>query len=425
MATREQIELVVRESGLWDQGREKSHGFLLSPTVYTITATQRRELEDLGKSLSECLMGLGRIAVIAFTDYLSKSPSWAVVRRVLDQDVPKNYRLLAIKHPNRIPAICKVDLMEGEDGQFYIAEIDGHNKHGLGYSTLAARVRRVIAPDVECLPGVATSLSEEVKRRSRGTNTLVLVYSDQERFYLPEFQILASEMATHGIRLVVISELEMSAQGDKLSYHGQEEGHSLFVDLPFLYRRPELRETLGRLYEDGEVDFLIPPKPFFGAKAVLALLRNDLMDPEVEAIVRSQIPIQHLERMRRYIPETYLVQGRVDPKLLGEGKRFVLKATISSGMKGTIFSDSGVFAARLAEAQELKGRYILQREVTTAPRQFRYYQGEEKLKGNWYMRVTAHYARAKLADVVVTARQDKRVHGAKDSLQVGTIILQG
>ena len=40
----------------------------------------------------------------------------------------------------------------------------------------------------------------------------------------------------------------------------------------------------------------------------------------------------------------------------------------------------------------------------------------------WFMRITVHFAQRQVADVIVTARQDKKVHGAKDCIQLGTII---
>jgi len=44
-------------------------------------------------------------------------------------------------------------------------------------------------------------------------------------------------------------------------------------------------------------------------------------------------------------------------------------------------------------------------------------------KGNgWYTRITVHFIHRQVADIIVTARQDKKVHGAKDCLQLGTVI---
>lgn len=43
----EQVRQAVRDSGLWDNGREASHGFVLSPSVYEVPQEKRDEIETL------------------------------------------------------------------------------------------------------------------------------------------------------------------------------------------------------------------------------------------------------------------------------------------------------------------------------------------------------------------------------------------
>ncbi|MEK7164763.1 MAG: hypothetical protein AAB779_02350, partial [Patescibacteria group bacterium] len=201
----------------------------------------------------------------------------------------------------------------------------------------------------------------------------------------------------------------------------------LLVDLPFLFKSNGMSAELAAFYQAGTVDFLIPPKPFLGAKAVLGLLRNDERNVRLEAILHSQIKPEALELVRQYIPETYLLHKNTDLAALRqrcEQERFVLKESISSGMKGTLFSDDRQFAFMLKQAGSSYYRFILQREVENRAHSFSYFteDGEER-EDYWYTRVTAHYAARRLADIIVTARRDKKVHGAPDSLQLGTIIV--
>jgi len=421
----EQVRQVVLDSGLWDNGRESSHGFVLSPSAYEVTQDKRDELKAIGAALHDCLAGLGRIAAIAFNPKLGHSATWRMIVKVLHTGVPAIYHDIMLLNPSSVPSICKMDIMESESGEFRIAEIDGHNKHGLGYSTLTARIRRAIMPEAKAFPGVAATLVSEIKRR--GENTVVLLYADQERFYLPEFRILQAELATHGVEVVVVAESDVRVEDEKVVVSRDGKEYRLFVDLPFLYHNRTLNSFLAARYRAGEIDFLIPPKPFYGSKAVLALLRNDIGSEELEAILKSQIRAASLELLRRYIPETYLVHKRVKEEYW-RGKcnsnRFVLKESISSGMKGTVFSDEPHFSAIMKRACDSYYRFVLQKEVTNRSRSFQYFADGDCLRqGEWFMRITVHYSVRRVADIVITARQDKKVHGALDCLQLGAIVV--
>lgn len=440
MSPFETVQGVLSESGLWSHGRAQTHGFLLSPSCYEITESQRLELEKLGEVVHQCLAGVGRIFATAVVPGLTEGGSWGLIAKALRNGVPKVYESLQCLRPSRVPAICKVDLMLGADGRFYIAEIDGHNKHGLGYSILAARLRRSLRPEAKALPGAARLLAEDIWRRHgaarlpggayepvNGASRLYLLYADQERFYAPEFEILRSELATLGIDCRVFSESQAAREGLRNLINHHSESNRLLVDLPFLFKSDGINQELAAFYQAGTVDFLIPPKPFLGAKAVLALLRNDERNVRLEAILHSQIKPEVLELVRRYIPETYLLHRNMDLRAVRERcqrERFVLKESISSGMKGTLFSDDERFDFMLERACSSYYRFVLQREVENQAQTFAYFTETGAVKEDqWYTRVTAHYAVRRLADIIVTARRDKKVHGAKDCLQLGTVII--
>jgi len=425
MITRKAIEQVVLDSGLWGPGRSPNYQFLLSPDLYQVTEVRRQELEALACALHDCLAGMGRLAAIACDEHLGSSRTWNMVAKVTRTGVPGLYAGLQVIKPSRVPVVCKVDFLEGVDGRLYIAEIDGHNKHGLGYSTLAARMRRVIAPDHASFPGVVTAIVAELARRN--TKSLTLIYADQERFYLPEFQIFQEELRRMGIDMIVAAESELGSEDGKLTVRGQELPGPLFVDLPFMYANESLNQVLAKRYLAGEVDFLIPPKPFLGVKGVLALLRNDEDDTRLESVLHSQIDSSSLALLRQYIPKTYLVSKQRRPEHwhgLMNGTRFVLKESVSSGMKGTVFSDEDKFKAGLAQACGSYHKFVLQEEVQNKPHPFRYFDRDGNvLEGVWYLRVTVHFVMRAVADIIVTARMDKKVHGATDCLQLGSVIV--
>lgn len=423
MLTQQLIRKIVIDSGLWDSGKE-NYLFLLSPDVYRVDSKHLAELNEMDGALQECLSGLGRIAATAFTPTLSYGDTWGMVARALRTGIPALYNDLQSLKPSRTPTLCKVDLVEAIDGHYYIAEIDGHNKHGLGYSTLAARIRDLLEKNPKTFPGVAKVLVKEIKRRKAGGLRVLMLYGDHERFYLPEFKILADELESLGIRLVIRSEMELLENPKQQVLYFQEP--RLLIDLPVMYHNPELSLALAQLYREGAVDFLFPPKPFLGSKAVLALLRNDEGNPELEAILRSQIKLSFLETLRRYIPETYLVHKGKKPQHwlnLCDGRRFVLKKCIASGMKGTVFTTDPEFETEFAQACGSYYQYVLQEEVPSQTRGYDYYtEGGGLDHDYWYTRVTVHFNLKQVADLVVTARRDKKVHGAPDCLQLGAVI---
>ncbi|MDA2922173.1 hypothetical protein MYX07_02785 [Patescibacteria group bacterium AH-259-L07] len=421
----DQIKQVVLASGLWDNGRAASHGFILSPSVYEISQEKRNELKVICEALHDCLAGLGRIAAIAYNPQLGHSATWGMIARALRTGVPAIYHDIMLFKPGRVPSICKVDLMVSEDGSYRIAEIDGHNKHGLGYSTLAARIRKAIAPQVWSFPGVAAALAKEIKKR--GESSAMLLYSDKERFYLPEFRILQDELTAHKINLFVIAQNEMKVENGKIVVLEKNKEHRLFIDLPFLYYNRTLNNLLADLYRNGKIDFLIPPKPFFGSKAILALLRNDTGNKELEAILRSQIRSASLELLRQHIPESYLIHKRAKQEYwqnLCNDRQFVLKESISSGTKGIVFADNPRFATILKRACNSYYHFVLQKEVTNRLQHFQYFTDDGELRQDeWYMRLTLHCSMRDVADIVITARRDKKVHGALDCLQLGATIV--
>lgn len=431
MISKSEIEQVVVSSGLWNGGRRATHGFVLSPSTFRITTTQRQKLDGLGVAISECLAGLGRIAAIANNPKVAHGISWDMVGKVTRTGIPSIYHHLQTLNPGLIPWTIKVDFVEDIQGNFRIVEIDSHNKHGLGYSILISKMRDAAYPDAEKFPGIVPALEEGIRVVGEGRNRVVLIYGDQERFYLPEFSILKDELAARGVELLVAAESEVNAEPDCFWIGKEKITEGLLVDLPFMYHNYALNSALAMLYREGSIAFLIPPKPFLGSKAILALLRNDLGDPELEAILRSHIPAPAIELVRAHVPPTYFASKRVGalpwegyiPKLLSNGTQFVLKQVISSGTHGTFLPGDAGFGDALQEASRSYYHYILQEAVELGHREFEFFgeNGETHL-APWYIRFTVFFSQRRVADAEITARRDKRVHGALDCLQIGTVI---
>lgn len=109
------------------------------------------------------------------------------------QGVPRIFQDLQGLNVRDIPKLLKVDLMVNQRGEFKIAEIDGHNKHGLGYSTLAMNFRKALYEERLTLPGVVSTLSKEIIRL--GFNNIKLFYADQDRFYIQSLKLRARNLS--------------------------------------------------------------------------------------------------------------------------------------------------------------------------------------------------------------------------------------
>ncbi|OGY27411.1 MAG: hypothetical protein A3F33_01355 [Candidatus Woykebacteria bacterium RIFCSPHIGHO2_12_FULL_43_10] len=431
VVTRDDLEEIVEGSGLWSVGNRLTHGFVLSPDVYRLDMARRIELEKLSAAIHDCLRGLSRVACISNHGTLGTSRAWAHIASVCRAGLPKQYSEIAFSNPHQYPLICKVDLLEGTDEKFYIVEIDAHNKHGMGYATLAARMRAFIAEHgATTFPGVAPMMAGAIT--GKGHSEMFLVWAKHEKFYVPEFHVFREEMEKLGVRVRLVSEPDAPVTITNiwdLDFYktGTSQRPELFVDLPAMYYDSRLRDSLINGYRMGTIDLLIPPKPYLGSKGVLALLANEIKDPEIEAILLSQISTEALARVRDHLPATYLVTrfGNPDWKSILRSGRWVLKEGISSGMKGVAFSDEVLFEVAFDQALRAKNSFVLQAEVENKPERFAYFEDDGTYKvGQYYKRLTMHIAHRKIAEMTVTARPDRRIHGAKDCLQLGTVVVE-
>ncbi len=413
---RETLEALARP--LWT---DQNHEFCLSPDVYALTKGGNEQLKRIGEASIECLTGIGRLATIAANPDLSKMSSWRLINRALWNGIPRIYQSLAVKRPNSIPGSLKVDLIEDQDSKFWIAEIDGYNERGLGYCTLITKMRDVIDPNADTLPGIAPLYVKMARRFKRG-DEILLIYARKERFYLPEFALLAEELRQHGITFIVASEEEVQPTHKGFTVRGKTVYATLLVYHPFIHYNEALNQALAQRYLAGEIDFIMPPKPFLGSKAVLAILRNDENDPLLESALRSQISGSELEAIREHIPQTYLIHKNMSwNQDIGN---FVLKKAIASGMKGTFFPEEEGFAKLLEQAHKSDFSFVLQREIKQKSTDYRYFTPDNGLLAvRCFTRVIAFYIGRELAEIDVTALPRKAVHGATDSIFLGGVLI--
>lgn len=408
---------LVKNTGVWDGEQSRTHFFLLSPDAYSPSRRQIKNLNRLGESLNACLIGIGNMATDLFKYSKSNNPALTTIIHSLKGGIPKTYHDIMLLYPNKIPKICKVDIIESIEGDYKIAEIDGHNKHGMGYSLLSQKIKNFTNPKSLSIPNIAFTIAEEIKNRNKKSFTLL--YGTQEIFYLPEFLILKKSLAEEKITMNIVCE-------DDKEVIKKIEKEKLLLDFPFLHRNTKLNIYLQERYTNNSIEFLIPPKPFMGSKSLLAILRNDTKDLLLEHLLNKYIKKESLNTIRKFIPETFLITKSLKKSVLREqikNEKFVLKNVISSGAKGIFFPKDKDYEKAYTDAWKTNYQYVLQKEVTNKPFQFNYFNeiGQHQ-KDIWFIRITMYYTNGKIGGAKVAARKNKLVHGARDCLQLGIIL---
>ncbi|MCH8986881.1 hypothetical protein IIA94_01795, partial [Patescibacteria group bacterium] len=363
MDTKKALERFLEESGYWKGERRHTHRYILSPDIVEL---ERACFDELAPVIHDCLSGFSVIAAIASTPVLQNGRTWGEIAKTITasfKGIPKFCDRFDVLKPMLIPSVIKVDLMMDSDGHFWIAEIDAYNPRGIAYAELIRATQRITTPDAKLLPGVVPLLVEEITRRFGKVQHIVFLYSDIERWYLPSLEFLRSRFAQYGIDLIVVNEIEVEVQECNLTIPNLKKAPYLFMIFPTLDKNLLLKEALAALYRAGEIDFIIPPKPFLSSKAMLALLSNTVQDPKMEAILRSHIKDDSLTKIRKYIPETILVRKSTINQCneMTERSQTVLKRTVSSGMKGVYFSSDPTFWEVYQRAGQSHGSFVLQR----------------------------------------------------------------
>lgn len=413
------IEKLVRRSGIWNGSRQQSHAFRLTPDCFSLTADQICQLRNLGKPLMRALEGMGRIGTICQDEQLAKTKSWRDLRRVLDTEVPKRFRTLSRSRPSTAPWIFRVDMVEEEaSGLLKIVEIEATKPHGFGYSTLMAHIAQHDT-SAATLPGVASLLAKEIRRRRPDNPTLIILLSLAEVFYEAESAVLGDELTRQGIKVLILREND--------NYDLLNEGVPLLLTLPSftgskLHAAADLvrEQVLREAYQQGRLECLLPPKLFLGSKSLLAVLSNAGGNAEWEAILRSQIDAPALATLRSSLPTTALVEPETTEPLTGS---WVLKEVLSSGAHGVTFSREGeIFREKLRAAASGRTRAVLQEEISCKTRSFKvWYPEEGGLRSEErHTRIAVFYAGGELADVTVTACRNPPVHGGREAIMLGS-----
>ena len=404
-----ELNRLMVESGIWIGNRRETHGFLLSPEPYVISKGHKAQLESIALALNICLRGLSRIFAIAADPILGSPRWWRNLGNLMKIQVPDYFNSVMGMHPDAIPFLSKIDLVEDTEGKLWIVEIDAGNPRALGFSHFFTSLIPNPRVSGQPFPGVLNPMLQVVRNQD---GKLTCLLSERERWYLPWVEVLIQALKNQGLE-----EMEVVLERDFVF-----ENKTLLLHMPLVMNKSLVRNLFER-YKSGGLKFLMPPKPFLGSKGLLAILWNLHEDPILEGVLRSQIPEEHLKLLREHIPKTGFLYPGQGPPVLGP---VVLKSLVSSGMHGVYFSDDEKYAHAYGEHERKKGSAptaVLQTLVNVKKVKFNHFdETGHIIQDERYVRFAAHVGDGKVADVSITARTDRAVHGAKDAILTGCVV---
>ncbi len=393
--TYDALRAFYKRSGYWaTEYLAQRNACVLSPCVYVVSSAQQVQLQELGKSVYANVQDIAtRLATYAVHPPRSRD------EQELLSIAHRNARQLVRPCDMRdasIPPVIKVDMVQDEGGNYFVAEADVYNPRGLGFNAFFEKQLMALLPDVSTHPFLEWMADQLHAFAPHGSMTMIV--SDYERYYASSFMILADALAEKHFSLRVVYE---SHSIDLVAEISKTNGCAMI--LPESLSLPRVREALLRAHYAGDVQFFFPPKAFLGSKLLLPYMRND------------------------FVPTTALVSKyhkSHNPDVTHGA--WILKKGQSSGMKGVIFSDmdAGVFHREIAQQYLCKRpSWIVQKQVPQKPMRLRVYNVDGSLtEGNYYVRIIAQCCADGVIGLDITARTDRMVHGAPDCVMMPAIL---
>jgi len=390
--SREDLLSYYRQSGYWGtEELARRYACDLSPCAFLLSGSRQEELERLGQHTYAAVQQLNvRLCQIAGSSHIP--PRDGHFLRIAN--AATRGLLRPLDQETAIPPAIKVDMVLGDEG-FRIAEVDVYNPRGYGFSAfLEGSVPESLRG--ARYPGVSL-LSELLKEK--GGREWYAVVSHHERFYRETFAILARALAPHGIRMGVVDEEALALGRTQIP-----EGTGVLAIPASLNLHPKVRTELLERRAAGEIALFYPPVAYLESKAFLPYLRT-------------------CEGMEEFVPRTHLIGRSIEtPDMTGP---LVLKAAVSSGLKGVVFSelDPIEFSEGVEHARTMRTpSWILQEQVPQQPVPLTVFdKSGERVVRDYYLRFIAYVTAQGIIDVEITARPDPKVHGAPDCVQIPTV----
>jgi hypothetical protein len=400
--SRPYFENYLRNCGYWaNEDRRAQLAYVPSPSVYIATKRQEADLERMAKATYLAVHGLN----VALCKTAGEKNLTKEAARFLQLGNSASRGLLRPQDgETRIPPMIKVDLVQDVDGMYQIAEVDTYNPRGFGF---AAMLEESLQSDLKLrrFPGME-QLCRILKTNGVSDDTLWFVLvSEFERFYRPAYEIFSRALKRRGIHMPTISTHEVSSVF--VNEHNYMKGGVFSIPDTLFTEDPAIRTLLLEKYRDKSLEAVYPPVAYLGSKAFLPYLRM-------------------FAGMGEFLPKTRLVGKHYpEPENTDLFLKQVLKATVSSGMKGVYFSDTDEeYPAVLEKARAQRNpSWILQEQVPQVPVPIIVFDDDgNRVTRDYYLRLTAYISVNGIIDVEVTGRPDKKVHGAPDCIQIPVVL---
>ncbi|RJQ35254.1 hypothetical protein C4568_01385 [Candidatus Parcubacteria bacterium] len=291
-----------------------------------------------------------------------------------------------------VPPMVKIDFAYGIDSGWQVLEIDTYNPRALG--TIA------LMDSIALLAGMHPGriLTDALGKYLNAAEKWHIIVSEKEMYYETSYDVLSRFLRERGISINTLRERDMVSVRDI----------SQVLCIPEnLDRTPAIRDQLLRRYTEGDTYAVYPPKAYLGSKAFLPYFANQ---PSFQGL----------------IPATALLTGELEKCTFtppSTHKRFILKATCSSGCKGIVRYDEGEMFSRIVRGQRnaKKPLWIIQEEIDQKPFDVIVFDGNERVRSPYYFRLTVYAQKDGVAGMKITGRPEKIVHGAPDCIQMPII----
>ncbi len=279
----------------------------IGTNVLPLSQAQRQRLREIGEDLWAFARAQQEIYHLAL-----RRPDLHFVAEYLDLGKPEDVvRFSQMKRLRRqLPAFMRPDLLLVADDDFIATEIDsvpgGFGELAALQDVYAALGQDVIGGPSGILDGFARSLALTAGKESPVT---AIVVSQESEDYRPEMEHVALALRGRGHEVHCVPPKDVIFQEDGLYVEGRR------IDV--LYRFFELFDLRNvpkadlLLYAQRKdlVQITPPIKPQLEEKLWFALLHHPVLEP----VWREALGADRLVRLKRLIPETYLLDPRPVP----------------------------------------------------------------------------------------------------------------
>lgn len=396
---------------------------------HLLTTKQTHELVQLGQDCSVLMECVRRLVV-------TQHPVGGEICKRMGTDMRRVRLALTCDPFAPIAPMIRPDTFWDTEGNLRVVEIETM----IGGLGIGHAMRHAYAGGT--LPGIAKGYAEMMwslhaangrTPTNLGVLTIAVVVPESKAGYDPELEILATALLPHYVRLVLVRPNEIHIQGSKVLAAGEPIDliHRFFRVSEFDEDRESLA-TLMLIHDHQLVPMVLPWFELLEEKGLFALVHRE----ELASFWEDQLGIDCFTRLRAIFPRTWFLD---DPKIsemlaacrtgTKHDRDIWLKRSGGTwGGRGTFYGKGmtntkwrPILEGAIDESRE-GTCWVLQEHRECAPLHVRYVEpGETQIQeSDQRLRVCPYYMRdgagnMQMVEVVITARREYKVHGARNA----------